>query len=178
MGIWEIVLLGVGLAMDATTVAMTDGMCECRMPLKKASFIALIFGAFQGLMPIFGFYSGRLFRDFIADIDQYVAFGILAFLGIRMLYEAFKNPECAGRISYPKILLQGVATSIDALMVGVTLALVEVEIYYSSLIIAIITAVLSFSGIYLGRKFGQLIKNKALILGGLILIAIGLKMLF
>ncbi|NLD26885.1 MAG: manganese efflux pump [Acholeplasmataceae bacterium] len=178
MDIWEVVLLGIGLAMDATTVAMTDGMCECRMPLKKASFIALVFGGLQGLMPILGFYSGRLFRDFIPGIDQYIAFGILVILGIKMLYEGFKNPECTGRISYSKILLQGVATSIDALMVGLTLALLEMKIYYPALIIALITAVLSFSGVYLGRKFGQLIKNKALFLGGLILIAIGIKMLF
>ncbi len=178
MNIWEIILLGGALAMDATAVAMTDGMCDCKVTFRKAILIALCFGFFQGLMPIFGFYSGRLFQEFISAIDQYIAFGILAFLGIRMIYESWKTPDIISALTPSKILLQGLATSIDALMVGVTLALVQVEIYRAASIIAIVTFLLSLLGVYIGRKCGSLVQNKAQILGGLILIGIGIRLLF
>lgn len=178
MGILEIVLLGCGLAMDASTAAMTDGMYECGMKVKKSVFIALIFGIFQGLMPIFGFYSGRIFSEFISKINHYVAFGILVFLGLKMLFEANKETEIEGKVTYPKIILQGIATSIDALIAGVTLAIAGVEIYLAAFIIFLVTAILSFVAIYLGCICGHLIKNKAQILGGILLIILGIKILF
>lgn len=177
MGVLEIVLLGSGLAMDASTAAMTDGMYECGMKIKKSIFIALIFGIFQGLMPIFGFYSGRLFSEFISKINHYVAFGILLFLGLKMLYEAKKVTEFEDKVTYSKIILQGIATSIDALIAGVTLAIAGVDIYMAAFIIFLVTMILSFLAIYLGCICGHIIKNKAQILGGILLILLGIKML-
>ncbi len=177
MGVLEIVLLGSGLAMDASTAAMTDGMYECGMKIKKSIFIALIFGIFQGLMPIFGFYSGRLFSEFISKINHYVAFGILLFLGLKMLYEAKKVTEFEDKVTYSKIILQGIATSIDALIAGVTLAIAGVDIYMAAFIIFLVTTILSFLAIYLGCICGHIIKNKAQILGGILLILLGIKML-
>lgn len=177
MGILEIVFLGCGLAMDAATVAMTNGMVECGMKIKKSAFIAAVFGIFQGLMPIIGYYSGRLFSDQLKSIDNYIAFGILVFLGLKMFYEAKEKEEVVGKVTFSKILLQGVATSIDALFAGVTLAIAGVRIYLAASIIALVTLLLCLIATYLGRICGNLIKNKAQILGGIILILLGIKMI-
>lgn len=177
MSILEIVLLGSGLAMDASSVAMADGMAECGMKLKKVLVIATIFGIFQGLMPILGFYSGRLFSERLNAINHFIAFLILLFLGLKMIFEAREKEEVPERINFSKIILQGIATSIDALFAGVTLAIAGARIYLSALIISLITLALSFVAIYLGCVCGHLIKNKAQILGGIILILLGIKML-
>lgn len=178
MNIYEIIVIGIGLAMDASTVSMTNGMIEPRMRLKKALFIALTFGILQGIMPIVGFFSGRLFAEFINSISHYVAFIILTILGIIMILESLKKEEGEVKLTYPRIFVQGIATSIDALLIGLTFAILDVEIFGSSLIISIITTLFCLTSIYLGKKFGTLLKNKAQILGGFILIGIGLNTLF
>jgi len=177
MYLYEIIIIGIGLAMDASTVAMTNGMVEVKMRLKKAFSIAVIFGFMQGLMPIFGYYFGKLFSDYIEDISHYIAFVLLLFLGVRMIYEACKGDAITYRVTKSKVIVQGIATSIDALLIGVTFAAMEVEIYSASFIIAIITIILCLLSIYLGRKFGDILKNKAEIFGGAILIIIGFKFL-
>lgn len=179
MTIWEIIIIGIAMAMDATAVSLTDGMIECKMTIKKASFIAITFGVFQGIMPIFGYYSGTLFADFISEIDHYVAFVILIIFGIKMIYESNKQEETdnCGALSKSKIILQGIATSIDALIIGITFAIYKVRIYYAGFIIMLITIIFCFLGVMLGRQCGKVLKNKAEILGGLILIIIGIKIL-
>ena len=178
MNILEIILLGCGLAMDACTVSMADGISESGMRIGKSVLIAAVFGMFQGLMPIFGYYTGLLFTDRLQNIDNYIAFFILLFLGLKMLFEARNKEEILAGVTFPKILLQGVATSIDALFAGVTLAIAGVKVYLSALIIALVTAVLCFIAVHLGCICGHFIKNKAQILGGIILILLGIKMLF
>lgn len=167
------------MAMDATAVSLTDGMIDCKMTFKKTSFIAITFGVFQGLMPIIGYYSGTLFADFIREIDHYVAFVILIAFGIKMIYDSNKQDEEDKYevLSKSKIILQGIATSIDALIIGITFAIYKVRIYYAGFIIMLITIVFCFFGVVLGRQCGKVLKNKAEILGGLILIIIGIKIL-
>lgn len=170
-------LIGFGLAMDATAVSISNGMAECKMKYNKIITIAICFGIFQGLMPIFGYYFGRFFADYLDAIDNYVVFIILGVLGIKMIIEANKEDSCKGELTFTKIILQGVATSIDALMVGVTFAIMHVYIYKASLIITIITIIMSFIGVLIGCKFGKNYKQKAEVLGGIILIVLALKFL-
>lgn len=170
-------LIGFGLAMDATAVSISNGMAECKMKYNKMIAIAICFGIFQGLMPIFGYYFGRFFADYLDAIDNYVVFIILGVLGIRMIIEANKEERCKDELNLSKIVLQGVATSIDALMVGVTFAIMHVYIYKASLIISIITIIMSFVGVLIGCNFGKNCKQKAEVLGGIILIVLALKFL-
>lgn len=177
MGFFEICLTGFGLAMDATAVGLSDGMMNCKMRIEKVVFIALCFGIFQGLMPIFGYYFSGTFANFIDPFDNYLVFIIFVFLGIRMIIESLKQEEVKEFLTYKKILIQGVATSSDALMVGLTFAFMKVTIYKASLIIAIITVILTFLGVKLGCRCGRKLKKKAEILGGVVLIVLGIKFL-
>ena len=178
MGIIEIILLSIGLAMDATAVSMTNGMNNTQIKIRKMILIGITFGVFQALMPLLGFLFGTLFVEFIEQIDHWIALVLLGFLGFQMLREGFskddddeKNKELGIRM----LLVQGVATSIDALAVGVSFASLKVNIVYAVLSIGVITTILSICGVYIGKKFGDLLKNKASILGGIILISIGIK---
>jgi putative Mn2+ efflux pump MntP len=177
MGVLELIVLGFGLSLDASTAAMADGICEGKINFKKALFIAATFAIFQGIMPIFGFYGGRLFRDFISNIAHYLAFIILLILGIRMILDSRKLSDCEQCVTYPKIILQGFATSIDALMAGLAFAFLQVKIYLAFTIITVITFIACLVFIYIGQKFGSLLKNKSLFFGGLILIVVGFKIL-
>lgn len=178
MSIIEIIVLSVGLAMDATAVSMTNGMNDTKMKIKKILLIGLTFGLFQALMPLLGYLFGMLFVDFIEKIDHWIALILLGFLGIQMLREGVSKKEGQDDVKglgLKLLLIQGVATSIDALAVGVSLASLKVNILYSVISIGIITAILSVIGVFIGKKFGDLLNNKASILGGIILIGIGLK---
>lgn len=178
MSIIEIIVLSVGLAMDATAVSMTNGMNDTKMKIKKILLIGLTFGLFQALMPLLGYLFGMLFVDFIEKIDHWIALILLGFLGIQMLREGVSKKEEQDDVKglgLKLLLIQGVATSIDALAVGVSLASLKVNILYSVISIGIITAILSVIGVFIGKKFGDLLNNKASILGGIILIGIGLK---
>jgi putative Mn2+ efflux pump MntP len=141
----EFIVTGIALAMDASAVSISDGMYDCKMNYKRSIFIALVFGVFQGLMPIIGYYAGRLVAgfSFMEDISNYLIFGIFVFLGANMIYESTKkDEEVVSKLTVGKILLQGVATSIDALFIGVSFALIlDVNIYQAALIIAFITFV-------------------------------------
>jgi len=179
MGFVEICLLAFGLAMDATAVALSNGMIDCRMNYKKIIFIALCFGIFQGLMPIVGYYFGGTFADFLDPLDNYIVFIVLVILGIRMIIETNNNNynNTEEILTYNRILIQGIATSIDALLIGITFAIMHVQIFKASLIIILITIILTFIGVLLGCRVGRKLKKKAEILGGIILIALGVRFL-
>lgn len=177
MGTIEIIVLSLGLAMDATAVAMTDGLSNRKIKFLKALFIAFMFGLFQALMPLFGYLFGTLFSDLIETFDHWIALLLLGYLGGKMLYDGIKNKEeeTTKELGFKTILIQAIATSIDAFAVGISFATLHVDIVVAVVVIGIITMLLSLGGVYIGKKFGSLLNNKATILGGLILIGIGLK---
>ncbi len=171
--------LGVGLAMDACAVSMTNGLSAPKMKKSKMILIALAFSLFQTAMPLIGYFAGQLFVDFITKFIPYIALVLLGFIGINMLIEGLKKGEDKeenGELTFKKIILQAIATSIDALSVGVTLiALVWYKAIISALIIGLVTFILCFISIVIGKKFGDSLGSKAKILGGTILIIIGIE---
>lgn len=178
MGIIEIIILSVGLAMDATAVSMTNGMNDTQIKIKKIVLIGLTFGIFQAIMPLLGYLFGTLFVEFIEQIDHWIALLLLGFLGFQMLREGLSkkdDEEKVKELGIKMLFLQGVATSIDALAVGISFASLRVNIVYAVLSIGLITTMLSIIGVLIGKKFGDLLNNKASILGGIILISIGIK---
>lgn len=172
------IFLALGLAMDAFAVSMTNGMC-CRIhPAKNALSSGLAFGAFQGLMPLIGYFAGNAFSDVVSSVDHWVALALLGFLGGRMIHEALneqEQPVGNKPFALKTLLVQAVATSIDALAVGVTLGVMQVDIQTAVSIIALITFAFSFSGVLIGRSLGALLGTKAELLGGVILVLIGLR---
>lgn len=179
MGILDVILIGIGLACDAFAVSITDGMQENKMKVKKVFLIALIFGLFQAAMPLIGYLVGAIFEDIILKIDHWIAFVLLGFLGGKMLIDVFKGGEEAKHenLTFKILLLQGIATSIDALMVGVTFVGGALSIFEAILLIGLITFALCFIGVYVGKKSGDLLASKSQIVGGIILILIGVKIL-
>lgn len=190
MGIIDILLTGVGLSMDAAAVSMTNGMNEPKMKLPKILLIALFYGVAQGLMPLIGYYAGSLFADFVAKIAPWVALVLLGFIGGKMIFEvirAFRKEkngeevEAAKPLSIGALTVQTIATSIDALAVGVSLVALDtsgalaVNIFVAVSMIAATTFVISLASVFIGKKFGELLSDKAELVGGLILVAIGLK---
>lgn len=180
----NLLMIAVGLAMDAFAVSMTNGMCTSRRSDKQSFFgnallWSSMFGLFQGLMPMLGYFLGKTFADFISSIDHWVAFALLALIGGKMVWEAVhpEEEECQTNLSFGTILTQAVATSIDALAVGVSFALLQVDILSASTMIALVTLLFSLLGSYLGKAFGSLLKSKAEVFGGVVLILIGLKIL-
>lgn len=178
-------LIAVGLSMDAFAVSICKGLSLGKTPLGKCAYIGLWFGGFQALMPIVGYFVGVSFRDAIESIDHWIAFALLALIGINMIREALGKEEeaeecaeCEKRaLSTRSMLPLAVATSIDALAVGVGFAFLNVEIWSSATTIGITTFVLSILGVKIGSRFGVRYKSKAELAGGIILIAIGIKIL-
>lgn len=186
MGFVELVLLSFGLAMDAFAVGVTDGMCLKRCGIREALAIGLCFGFFQAAMPVVGFFCGSLFYQQIRMVDHWIAFGLLAFLGIRMIGEGIKSAHQASeaacsieneRLSIKVLVTQGIATSIDAMAAGISLSAVQANILFAALFIGAVTAALCFAATFVGRRFGDLLNDKAQMLGGVILVAIGLRVL-
>lgn len=179
MGILEILLISVGLAMDAFAVAICKGLSMRKMNWKKAIIIGLYFGVFQAVMPIIGYYLGVSFEDLVTNVDHWIAFGLLGFIGGNMIKEALSkdSEEVNDDTSVKTMILLAIATSIDALAVGITFALLDINLILSVLLIGIITFILSIIGVKIGNKFGVKYKNKAEFTGGIILIFIGAKIL-
>ncbi|MDP4153002.1 MAG: manganese efflux pump MntP family protein [Bacillota bacterium] len=178
MGIMEIVLIGLGLSMDAAAVSMSNGMCGKQIKLSKAIEIALLFGIFQGIMPAIGYFGGELFEDQIKAIDHWIALILLAAIGGKMIYEATRPQSKETKqmeLSTGVLLVQAIATSIDALAVGIGFAVLSINIYFAGSMIALITFICSLASVYIGKRFGAILSNKAEILGGVILISIGAK---
>lgn len=177
----ELILLSVGLAMDAFAVAICKGLNMRRINYKNALILALFFGGFQALMPLIGWLLGKQFEQYITSVDHWIAFILLSIIGIQMIVEAFKKEdekeEDADKLDLKEYFMLAVATSIDALAVGISLAFLNVSLVKSISFIGIITFVLSFAGVFIGNKFGARFKKKAEIAGGVILILIALKIL-
>lgn len=179
MGIVEIILISIGLGMDAFAVAICKGLSMKKMNWKKAFIIALYFGVFQALMPFLGYELGINFKDAIQEVDHWIAFILLASIGINMIREALKkdDDDVNDDVGFKTMIVLALATSIDALAVGVTFAFLEVQIAIPIIMIGIITFIMSFVGVKIGNYFKDKFKDKAEILGGIILIAMGAKIL-
>ena len=188
MGFFSIFMTGIGLSMDAFAVSLAKGLCLKDAEFKYSFRVALFFGGFQALMPLLGWWLGRYFEGYITSFSHWIAFILLSIIGGKMLLEAMKelrtkeedkiHLECErDEFSYKKITILAVATSIDALAVGVSFAFLNVNIIPSIIIIGITTFVLSFFAVFLGKKLGEYMQSYAELFGGAILIFIGVKIL-
>jgi putative Mn2+ efflux pump MntP len=175
------ILLSLGLAADAFAVAVSSGLAIKHMKVNKALKIALFFGVFQALMPVLGWLIGLSFSFLITPIDHWIAFGLLSFIGGRMIYESLQSEECEKKfnpLDTGTLITLSVATSIDALAVGIGFAVLKDSIALAVTAIGFITFFLAFAGVFIGHKCGNLFANKIEILGGAILIFIGSRILF
>ena len=179
MGLWELFLIGVGLSMDAFAVAVCKGLAMPKMRWKQAAAIAFSFGLFQALMTLEGWLLGHQFEAYITAIDHCIAFVLLVIIGGKMIRDSFheEDESFQDRFSWKELLVLSVATSIDALAVGITFAFLRVDIVPAVSLIGCTTFALSFGGVCIGQKFGGKFKNKAALVGGIILCYIGAKIL-
>ncbi len=192
MTVWEILLIGAGLAMDATAVSIADGMNDAKMRPGKAVCTAGAFAAFQFFMPLVGYCCGAVFAKAVATVAPVLSFILLALIGLSMIFESLKSSR-DGKARFRKkktksaglkLLGEAFATSIDALAVGITLLAAEqsgalpLGIFLSALMIGVVTFILSFAGALLGRKAGTYVADRAGILGGVVLLFIGVKIIF
>lgn len=183
MDIWTLLLMSIGLAMDAFAVSVSSGIVLCHTCWRQTVRISGSFGLFQGLMPLVGYTIARTFADKIGAVDHWVAFGLLAFIGGKMLWEAFTEDEDEGdgkdaeKIDLGEYLILAIATSIDALAVGISFAALSVDIVPAVSLIGITTFIFSVAGVAIGHTFGARYEKPATIVGGVVLILIGLKIL-
>lgn len=177
----ELILTGVGLSMDAFAVAMCKGLNMRRFERSRALLVGLFFGGFQALMPLMGWFLGIQFEQLIVNIDHWVVFALLAFIGGKMIFDAVHGDEddeaCSDVFSLRELTVLAVATSIDALAVGISFAFLNVNIVPAVSIIGVITFALSFCGVAIGCRFGAKYRAKATLAGGVILVLIGVKIL-
>ena len=188
MGFLSIFMTGIGLSMDAFAVSLAKGICLKEDEFKYSFRVAILFGGFQALMPLLGWWFGTYFEGYIKSFDHWIAFILLGLIGGKMLIEAIKDIKSGGEtnihteceideFSYKKLIILAIATSIDALAVGISFAVLNVSIIPSIITIGITTFVLSFFAVFLGKKLGEYMQNYAELLGGIILIFIGAKIL-
>lgn len=179
MNFIQIVLIAISLAMDAFAVSVCKGLKMQKVDYKYSVILSTFFGIFQAMMPFLGWFLGIKFAKYIEFIDHWVAFILLTSIGCKMICEAFENRDTLDKINYDyrEMFALGLATSIDALAVGIMFAMLEVNIVLAIFVIGIITFGISFLGILIGNKYGIKYKKKAEIAGGLILVLIGVKVL-
>lgn len=179
MGILELFLLAVGLSMDAFAVAICKGLALKQVKPAQMALVGLWFGGFQALMPVVGYFVGVQFKDAITAIDHWIAFVLLAIIGGNMIREAFsrEEEEADASLSFKKMLPLAVATSIDALAVGVSFAFLDVQIGIAASFIGVVTFLLSAAGVKVGSLFGAKYKQRAELVGGVILVLLGVKIL-
>lgn len=183
MGIFEIFMIGVGLSMDAFAASICKGLNMRRLNVKNMLIIGLFFGGFQALMPLAGWILGKQFESYITSVDHWVAFALLVFIGGKMIYDVFHEDdenysgEKTDKLGMKEVLTLAVATSIDALAVGISFAFLQVDILKAVSVIGVTTFVLSLIGVAVGHIFGSKYEKKATLAGGVILILIGLKIL-
>lgn len=184
LGITEILLLALGLSMDAFAVSLTNGLCIKGKTWRLYAFLgAFFFGLFQALMPLLGYLLGGLFSDLISQWGSLVAFLLLGFIGVKMIIDGIKELKSdediceTKKYSIPSLLIQALATSIDAFVVGVSLAALQVKLFSAVSIIGIVTFVLCLLAFFIGRKFGAFLGSKSQIVGGVVLLGIGVKIL-
>ncbi len=180
MDFLSLVLVAVGLSMDAFAVALCKGLCMKKINYRHTVIIAAFFGVFQAVMPLVGWLLGSQFSRYITSFDHWIVFVLLSILGGKMIKEALEPEEevvCTVKLDIKELLGLAIATSIDALAVGISFAFLEVKILPSVSLIGVITFLLSFLGVALGNRFGLRFKKKAELAGGIILILIGLRIL-
>ncbi len=182
MQIWELILIALSLSMDAFAVAMCRGVEMRQFNVKHALVIAAFFGGFQAVMPLIGWAIGKQFVDYISAVDHWIAFALLLLIGGKMIFDSFKKEKAeeehtVEKLNIKQLLVMSVATSIDALAVGVTFAFLETNIWIAVSSIGAIAFVLSLFGVFVGNKIGLKFQNKAEFMGGIVLILIGLKIL-
>lgn len=179
MNLFSLFLIAVGLSMDAFAVAICKGLAMKKITIKKALIVGLWFGGFQGLMPAIGYLLGTQFEKYITNIDHWIAFVLLFIIGGNMIKEALSKEEekANDSLAFKEMLLLALATSIDALAVGVTFAFLKVQIIPAVSFIGVITFTLSAIGVKIGNIFGSRYKSKAELAGGIILILMGCKIL-
>ena len=181
MGILSVILLACALAADAFAVSLCKGFSVKKVEARHCAIVGLYFGGFQALMPLLGYFLGVAIGSLIATFDHFIAFGLLALIGAKMIYESFSPQTCeenSAEFGYRAMLPLAVATSIDALAVGVSLAIEGSDIVLCATIIGVITALLSIIALKIGNRFGLFLGSKASLLGGIILIALGAKILW
>lgn len=184
MSLTELFVLAIGLSMDAFAVSVCKGLSMKKVTLKNAGIVGIYFGGFQAGMPLIGYFLGLQFKDYIMSVDHWIAFILLGYLGIKMIQEAlskdddeYENQDEKDMLSFKNMSVLAIATSIDALAVGITLAFLQVDIVPAVSFIGIITFVLSMIGVKIGNLFGIKYKSKAELAGGIILICMGIKIL-
>lgn len=180
MNFLELIILAIGLSMDAFAVSIGKGLSMKKNDLKKAAIIGLYFGGFQAGMPLIGYFLGAQFQNKIASIDHWIAFVLLGVIGVNMIREALSGDDDADdddTLSVKSMLILSIATSIDALAVGVTFAFLNVNILFAASTIGLCTFLLSAIGVRLGNTLGAKYKSRAELTGGIILIAMGIKIL-
>ncbi len=174
-----ILLVALALGMDSFSVSITNGLANKTFKVDDALKIGIFFGSFQAIMPLIGWFAGIHVLDLISGFDHWIAFGLLAAIGCRMIYEAVRaeSKRLVGSPSVFLLLTLSVATSIDALAVGLGFSFLRISIVVPAIIIGVVTFLLCFLGVYLGGKLGRFLSNRVEILGGVILIAIGIRIL-
>lgn len=185
MGFFEVIVIGIGLSMDAFAVSVCKGLKMKKYSPKNALIVCLFFGVAQAIMPLLGWLAGKQFEQYITAFDHWIAFALLAFLGIKMLVECFKKDDAPAvtdeeeKLDIKELFIMAIATSIDALAVGITFAFLDLQmsVWLAVGIIGLVTATICFAGTFVGYKFGSKFKKPAEIAGGIVLILVGLKIL-
>ncbi len=178
MDLVTIIVIAVGLAMDAFAVSIVSGSVYQQLQVRHALRMAVFFGGFQAFMPLIGSLGGMSVKDYVVDYDHWVAFGLLAAVGGKMIYESFKIESAEKNLDPSNILvllMLALATSIDALAIGITLPLIVSSIAVAVIIIGLVTFVLSYLGVFIGKKFGHFFESRIEAIGGLVLIGLGVK---
>lgn len=180
MSVFELFILAIGLAMDAFAVAVCKGLAMKRITIKDCAIVGLWFGGFQGLMPALGYLLGSQFSAYIESFSSWIAFGLLLLIGGNMIKEALSKDEeeCANdSLAFKTMFVMAIATSIDALAVGITFAALKVNVLIAVALIGIITFIISAAGVKIGNIFGAKYKSKAELAGGIVLVVLGIKIL-
>lgn len=180
MGIFTILLIAIGLSFDTFAVSVSSGLALPNINFRNAVRIAIVLAFFQALMPLAGWFAGTGFSKYVKDFDHWIAFGLLVLLGGKMIYESFRNgneESVFNPLDLKVRITMAIATSIDALIVGISFAFLEFRILISTLIIGMVTFIVSMLGMLFGKKVGARLGRRMEIVGGLMLIAIGLKIL-
>jgi manganese efflux pump family protein len=178
VGLLAVIAIAVGLAMDTFAVSIVTGAAYKQLHIRHTLRMAGFFGGFQAFMPLVGYLAGLTARQYVSNYDHWFAFGILAAVGLKMIYESFKIKEekkTPNPANLAVVFALAVATSIDALAVGITLSLITHAIALAVIIIGVVTFGLSFAGVYIGKKFGHFFESGIEAIGGLVLIGLGIK---
>lgn len=177
--IFELIFISIGLAADAFAVSILKGLEIRKVKLKHCIIIGMYFGLFQAIMPLIGYFVGHTFEHFVVSIDHFIIFILLSIIGINMILDTFSKKEVKvnDSLKFGEMIILAFATSVDAFAVGITFSFLKLNIIFSVLIIGIITFIISSIGTMIGTSVGKILKNKAQLIGGIMLILIGLKIL-